>query len=228
MGQALFDGGDTEQQHQQHQQQQHQFSRRPSAFNKVAATATTANYNWFAVGVGFLVVGLTCSMLDLNRIWCNPQNHVVQGHAVWHLFTALALMCQFQHYTQFQSKSSSNAAAAALSGSSSFSLSPSATKQNVALVGAIRAGVGAIFAAKEKLSSGSGGEGDGEDREDTGFYRHKFVKSHRRAISVDVERLVLHQPSCNNNLGADTVTSAGSMGLIAHRRNKSYDSLRLL
>merc|ERR1712166_1459570 len=115
MGQALFDGGDTEQQHQQHQQHQHQFSRRPSAFNKVAATATTANYNWFAVGVGFLVVGLTCSMLDLNRIWCNPQNHVVQGHAVWHLFTALALMCQFQHYTQFQSKSSSNAAAAALS-----------------------------------------------------------------------------------------------------------------
>ena len=181
---------------------------------------TTTSYYWFAVGVCFLAVGLTCSMLDLQRIWCNPKNHVVQGHAVWHIFTALALMCQFQHYTQFQHSPS------APSTKLSADASSSATKQDVAL-GAIRAGVGAILAAKERLRRGGGSDTcDGGDSEgETGGaegghnrYKRKFIKSHRRAISVDVES------------SGGEIRSGGSLGLVAlaHRRNQSYDALRLL
>lgn len=147
----------------------------------VATATTPAHYNWYCAGIGFLIVGLTCSMLDLNRIWCNPQNHVIQGHAVWHLFTALALICQFAHYAQFQK---------APSLSTSF----------------------AVAAPKV----------------------HKAVKLHRRAISIDVERLAFQQqPSTTAGTSGhgnrDVVTSSGrSIGLIAHRRNKSYDALKYL
>ena len=61
-------------------------------------------YGWYWAGCFFLVVGETCSLLDLSRIWCNPTDHVVQGHAVWHLLTSVALLCQFLHYTQFENR----------------------------------------------------------------------------------------------------------------------------
>ena len=32
---------------------------------------------------------------------CNPSNHWISGHALWHWFDALALYCVYRFYTQF-------------------------------------------------------------------------------------------------------------------------------
>ncbi len=30
-------------------------------------------------------------LLDITQTWCNPDNHVINGHAVWHLLSAAAI-----------------------------------------------------------------------------------------------------------------------------------------
>ena len=42
------------------------------------------------------------SLADLRRVVCDPDNHFVQGHAVWHLVSALALYFACQHYRQLR------------------------------------------------------------------------------------------------------------------------------
>jgi hypothetical protein len=39
--------------------------------------------------------------LDLLKIGCNPENHFVQGHAIWHLLNAFVFVFLYQFYRQF-------------------------------------------------------------------------------------------------------------------------------
>jgi hypothetical protein len=41
-----------------------------------------------------------CSVLDVSRVWCEPANHWLQGHAVWHVLSALALLFTARHYAR--------------------------------------------------------------------------------------------------------------------------------
>jgi ceramidase len=52
----------------------------------------------YVVGLALLALGALCSGLDLTRVACDPQNHWLQGHAVWHVLTALALLAFFRFY----------------------------------------------------------------------------------------------------------------------------------
>ena len=56
---------------------------------------------WFQVAVALLAAALVCSLLDASRRWCDPTDHVLQGHAAWHLLSALSLLAAFVHYRQF-------------------------------------------------------------------------------------------------------------------------------
>ena len=38
---------------------------------------------------------------DYTGRFSDPDNHVLQGHAVWHLLTALCLLFLYSHYLQF-------------------------------------------------------------------------------------------------------------------------------
>lgn len=38
-----------------------------------------------------LIAAAVCSALDAARIWCDPHDHLVQGHALWHLLSAISL-----------------------------------------------------------------------------------------------------------------------------------------
>ena len=49
-------------------------------------------------GLLLLGLGALCSTLDLSRVWCDPQNHWLQGHAAWHVFTAASLYVMFRFY----------------------------------------------------------------------------------------------------------------------------------
>lgn len=47
---------------------------------------------WLLRAVAMLLVGLVIWTLDLRGSLCDPDNHLVTGHAVWHVLTALAVL----------------------------------------------------------------------------------------------------------------------------------------
>jgi hypothetical protein len=49
------------------------------------------HYKYFYFGFFFLVLAQSCAMIDLNRIYCNPNNHVLHGHVFWHIFNGISL-----------------------------------------------------------------------------------------------------------------------------------------
>lgn len=49
----------------------------------------------FLIGYGFW-------QLDIHHILCNPRNHVLSGHALWHLLNAAAFFFLFRYYEQFE------------------------------------------------------------------------------------------------------------------------------
>ena len=45
----------------------------------------------------FFVGGYLCLFLDKKRIWCDEDNHLIQGHAFWHLLCAVGFYFLYQH-----------------------------------------------------------------------------------------------------------------------------------
>jgi hypothetical protein len=50
--------------------------------------------------LSFLGIAAVFSASDLRRIWCDPDNHLVQGHALWHLFGAIGITLSGHFYRQ--------------------------------------------------------------------------------------------------------------------------------
>jgi hypothetical protein len=57
-------------------------------------------YRDFWLAVGLMGAAATCAVLDVTRVWCNPENHWLQGHAAWHGLSALALLFAARHYSR--------------------------------------------------------------------------------------------------------------------------------
>jgi hypothetical protein len=51
-----------------------------------------------------LIAAATFSALDVTRKWCDPKDHVLQGHAVWHVLSAASLLVSFFHYRKWLSR----------------------------------------------------------------------------------------------------------------------------
>lgn len=62
------------------------------------------NYTFFGIGVIFMAFAQTASLLDAARVsWiCDPTNHWFQGHALWHVLSAIGLTFAYKHYEQFR------------------------------------------------------------------------------------------------------------------------------
>lgn len=58
-------------------------------------------YRWFLVAMGLIAGAAACSALDASRIWCDPENHLVQGHAAWHVLSSASLLSAWAYYRQF-------------------------------------------------------------------------------------------------------------------------------
>jgi len=56
------------------------------------------NYKNFGFAMFFLILGVSSSALDLKRVECDPTNHWLQGHAMWHIFTAIMMYFIHKHY----------------------------------------------------------------------------------------------------------------------------------
>lgn len=48
-----------------------------------------------------IVIAESFSLMDLTRVMCNPENHVIQGHAIWHVTSSIALYFGFIFFSQF-------------------------------------------------------------------------------------------------------------------------------
>lgn len=60
-------------------------------------------YKNFFIGSFILVLAQSSAMIDLNRIYCNPDNLVLHGHVFWHLFNGLALTFMGIHMNSINS-----------------------------------------------------------------------------------------------------------------------------
>ncbi|MFN7135456.1 MAG: ceramidase domain-containing protein, partial [Myxococcales bacterium] len=58
-------------------------------------------YGYFFLSLGLLITGATFSALDASRVFCDPDNHFVQGHAIWHVLTSLSLLASYRFYAPF-------------------------------------------------------------------------------------------------------------------------------
>jgi hypothetical protein len=52
----------------------------------------------------FLAIGAAFSASDVTRKFCTPDNHWIQGHALWHCFNSISLLLTIYHYRQFYSR----------------------------------------------------------------------------------------------------------------------------
>ncbi len=57
----------------------------------------------FFISAAFMFTAAIFSFLDHKRIMCDPTDHMIQGHAIWHTLSAIGLFFSFQHHKQFDS-----------------------------------------------------------------------------------------------------------------------------
>ncbi|MBI3890164.1 MAG: ceramidase domain-containing protein [Candidatus Wallbacteria bacterium] len=57
-----------------------------------------SSYAWFFRAVGALFLAAAFAALDLTRCWCDPANHWLQGHVLWHVASALALYSAYRFF----------------------------------------------------------------------------------------------------------------------------------
>ena len=48
-----------------------------------------------------LFIAFGCSIADLTRVWCDPTNHWMNGHSMWHVLTSIVLYLLFKFHSQF-------------------------------------------------------------------------------------------------------------------------------
>ena len=64
--------------------------------------ARPATLRYFVLALALLSAGAVFSVLDVSRVWCDPHHPYLQGHAIWHVLSALALLAAYLHYRQFE------------------------------------------------------------------------------------------------------------------------------
>jgi hypothetical protein len=55
-------------------------------------------HRFWWIALALMAAASACSALDLSRSWCDPDDHWLQGHALWHLLTAASLYALFRFY----------------------------------------------------------------------------------------------------------------------------------
>ncbi|WNG58088.1 ceramidase [Archangium gephyra] len=62
------------------------------------------SYRDFWLAVGLMAAAAACSVADVTRVWCDPDNHWMQGHATWHVLSALALLFTARHHAGLEAQ----------------------------------------------------------------------------------------------------------------------------
>lgn len=57
----------------------------------LAKESPLSNYKNLFLSFGFFGIAITFSALDVSRTMCDPHDHMIQGHALWHCFSAVGV-----------------------------------------------------------------------------------------------------------------------------------------
>lgn len=55
-------------------------------------------YRWLFAGIGVFLGSFAIWTLDITRVACRPDNHLVTGHAVWHVLNAISIERLYRFY----------------------------------------------------------------------------------------------------------------------------------
>ncbi len=61
---------------------------------------TGQDWRWLGAAGASSAVAYLAWWLDFHKIWCDPDNHVLSLHGVWHLLNALPFLFLYRHYRQ--------------------------------------------------------------------------------------------------------------------------------
>jgi hypothetical protein len=62
----------------------------------------SVSLRYFGLAVGLITAAGVFSILDVTRTWCDPTHPFLQGHAIWHVLSAVSLLAAYFHYRQFE------------------------------------------------------------------------------------------------------------------------------
>ncbi len=60
----------------------------------------TWSYFYYKLTIAALAIAFIAWILDFKRIVCNPMNHLLQGHALWHIFSSTCFLFLYKFYSQ--------------------------------------------------------------------------------------------------------------------------------
>lgn len=66
------------------------------------ASASPVGHRFLAACLVFITIAAAFSASDASGLWCDPKEHVFQGHAIWHVFGAASMVFAHLHYRQFK------------------------------------------------------------------------------------------------------------------------------
>jgi hypothetical protein len=58
------------------------------------------DYRPYGAALGLIAAAGVCSALDVTRVFCDPNDHWLQGHALWHLLSAASLLALYHFYAR--------------------------------------------------------------------------------------------------------------------------------
>jgi hypothetical protein len=56
------------------------------------------DYRPYFAALALIGAAAVCSALDVTRVWCDPDDHWLQGHAAWHVLSAASLAALYLFY----------------------------------------------------------------------------------------------------------------------------------
>jgi len=59
------------------------------------------DYKYFWASLSLFAIALAFSLSDVNRVFCDPKNHFIQGHALWHVIGGFGAYFSYLYYRQF-------------------------------------------------------------------------------------------------------------------------------
>lgn len=62
----------------------------------------TIDYRNYLYGGALAGIGTFLWWLDTSKLWCDPKNHAISGHALWHILMAISIYFFYRYYTQFK------------------------------------------------------------------------------------------------------------------------------
>lgn len=78
------------------------FSLEVFLYRKSKETSRPIDYRFYWTTIAIFFVSYAAWWVDAADVLCDPKDHIIQGHAVWHLVNAFCFLTMSKFYRQFE------------------------------------------------------------------------------------------------------------------------------